>query len=154
NARSDEARALMELVIQAVFSVEARDISLLHTLFYIHSAGALMNLVAVTGGAQERRCVGGAQQLSQRVAAAPGARVILNAPVHTVAQDERGVRIKTDGAAVSAERAILALPPALAGRLRYRPALPGYRDQFTQRVPMGTVIKVQCLYETPFWREE
>jgi hypothetical protein len=28
----------MELVIQAVFSVEARDISLLHVLFYIHSA--------------------------------------------------------------------------------------------------------------------
>ena len=59
NARSDEARELMELVIQAVFSVEARDISLLHVLFYIHSAGNLMDLVAVTGGAQERRCAAG-----------------------------------------------------------------------------------------------
>jgi monoamine oxidase len=38
---------------------------------------------------------------------------------------------------VSAARAIIALPPTLAGRLRYRPALPGYRDQLTQRVPMG-----------------
>src|SRR5690348_1263936 len=34
NARSDEARELMGLVIQAVFSVEARDVSLLHVLFY------------------------------------------------------------------------------------------------------------------------
>ena len=81
-------------------------------------------------------------------------RVILNAPVHTVAQDERSVRVEADGVTVTAERAILALPPTLAGRLRYRPALPGYRDQFTQRVPMGTVIKIQCLYERPFWRED
>jgi monoamine oxidase len=154
NTRSQEARELMELVIQAVFSVEARDVSLLHVLFYIHSAGNLMNLVAVTGGAQERRCVGGTQQLSEKMAAALGERVILNAPVHTVAQDERGARVEAEGVTVHAERAILALPPALAGRLRYRPALPGYRDQFTQRVPIGTVIKVQCLYETPFWREE
>jgi monoamine oxidase len=154
NARSDEARELMGLVIQAVFSVEARDVSLLHVLFYIHSAGNLMDLVAITGGAQESRCVGGTQQLSEKMAAALGERVILNAPVHTIAQDERGVRVEADGVTISAERAIIALPPTLAGRLRYRPALPGYRDQFTQRVPMGTVIKVQCLYERPFWRED
>jgi len=154
NARSDEARELMELVIQAVFSVEARDVSLLHVLFYIHSAGNLMDLVAVTGGAQERRISGGTQQLSDKMAAALGDRVILNAPVHTIAQDEHGVRVEADGVTVSAERAIIALPPTLAGRLRYRPALSGYRDQLTQRVPMGTVIKVQCLYETPFWRAE
>jgi monoamine oxidase len=154
NARSDEARELMELVIQAVFSVETRDISLLHVLFYIHSAGNLMDLVAVTGGAQESRCVGGTQQLSDKMAAALGDRVILNAPVHTVARDERGVHVEAEGVTVSAERAIIALPPTLAGRLRYHPALPSYRDQLTQRVPMGTVIKVQCLYKTPFWRDE
>ena len=154
NARSDEARELMELVIQAVFSVEARDISLLHVLFYIHSAGSLMDLVAVTGGAQERRCVGGTQQLSEKLAEALDDRVILNAPVHTIAQDERSVRVEADGVMVTAEHAILALPPTLAGRLRYRPALPGYRDQLTQRVPMGTVLKIQCLYEKPFWHED
>jgi monoamine oxidase len=154
NARSEEARELMELVIQAVFSVEARDVSLLHVLFYIHSAGNLMNLVAVTGGAQESRLVGGTQQLSERIATALGDRVILNAPAHTIIQDEGSVRIEAESVRVSAARAIIALPPTLAGRLRYRPALPGYRDQLTQRIPMGTVIKVQCLYETPFWRED
>jgi monoamine oxidase len=154
NARSDEARELMELVIQAVFSVEARDISLLHVLFYIHSAGNLMDLVAVTGGAQERRCVGGTQQLSDKMAAALGERVILKAQVHTITHDDHSVCVEAEGLTLSAKRAIIALPPTLAGRLRYHPALPSYRDQFTQRVPMGTVIKVQCLYETPFWRDE
>ncbi len=55
---------------------------------------------------------------------------------------------------VEAQHAIVAIPPTLAGRLRYSPPLPALRDQLTQRMPMGTVIKVHCLYETPFWRDE
>ncbi len=80
--------------------------------------------------------------------------MILNAPVHIVEHNAAGVRVVSDTIAVEAQRAIIAIPPTLAGRLRYKPALPGYRDQLTQRMPMGTIIKVHCLYETPFWREE
>jgi monoamine oxidase len=32
--------------------------------------------------------------------------------------------------------------------------MPALRDQLTQRSPMGCVIKVQVVYETPFWRDE
>jgi monoamine oxidase len=53
---------------------------------------------------------------------------------------------------VRARRAVVAIPPTLAGRLDYSPALPPLRDQLLQRIPMGTVIKVQCVYDTPFWR--
>jgi len=152
NVASPGARALLTLGAQAIFSAEPRDLSLLHALFYIHSAGGLMDLLGVTGGAQERRFVGGAQQVAERVAAALGQRVILDTPVHTVTQDAQGAQVAGDGVVVAAQRAIIALPPTLAGRLHYRPALPGLRDQLTQRMPMGTVIKVQCLYPTPFWR--
>jgi hypothetical protein len=51
-------------------------------------------------------------------------------------------------------RAIVALPPTLAGRIRYSPALPPLRDQLTQQVPMGYVTKVQVAYPEPFWRAE
>ena len=44
-------------------------------------------------------------------------------------------------------------PPALAGRIEYEPALPAARDQLTQRMPMGSVIKCMAVYEEPFWRE-
>ena len=108
----------------------------------------------MAGGAQERRFHQGAQYISERVAAELGERVILQAPVHMISQDEQGVRVASDTLLVRAKRAIIAIPPTLAGRLRYRPALPAYRDQLTQRVPMGTVIKVQCLYPRPFWRDE
>ena len=58
----------------------------------------------------------------------------------------------TDGVtvgAVRACRAIVAVPPALAGRIEYEPALPAARDQLTQRMPMGSVIKCMAVYEKP-----
>ncbi|HEX6799342.1 MAG TPA: flavin monoamine oxidase family protein [Ktedonobacterales bacterium] len=154
NVASADARRLLELGVQAVFSAEPRDLSLLHFLFYVHSAGSLTDLLGVTGGAQESRFVRGAQSVATAMAAALGGRVILNAPVWAIAQDECGVQVEAQGVTVTAQRAIVAIPPPLAGRLRYRPPLPGLRDQLTQRTPMGSVYKVHCLYETPFWRDE
>ena len=154
HVESEHARQLMTLAVESVFSVEPRDLSLLHFLFYVRSGGNLNQLLSVADGAQERRFHLGTQAISERVAAQLGERVVLNAPVHTLYHDEHGVRVESDTLLVQARRAIIAIPPTLAGRLRYRPALPGYRDQLTQRIPMGTVIKVQCLYERPFWRDE
>ena len=151
---SEHARHLMTLAVGSVFSVEPRDLSLLHLLFYAHSGGNLNQLLSVAGGAQERRFHLGSQAISERMAAQLGERVVLNAPVHTLHYDEQGARVISDALIVEAKRAIIALPPTLAGRLRYRPALPGYRDQLTQRIPMGTVIKVQCFYKQPFWRSQ
>lgn len=53
-----------------------------------------------------------------------------------------------------ARRAIVAIPPTLAGRIAYDPPLPARRDQLTQRMPQGTVIKTMAIYERPFWREQ
>ena len=154
HVESAETRRLLTLLVESIFSVEPRDLSFLHFLFYVHSGGNLTQLISVTDGAQERRFHQGSQAISQRVADKLGERVVLNAPVHTVMQNEQGVRVISDTLTVEAQRAIIAMPPTLAGRLRYQPALPAARDQLTQRVPMGTTIKVQCLYERPFWRDE
>jgi monoamine oxidase len=154
NIESEAVRTLFTLAVQAVFSVEPQDLSFLHFLFYIHSGGNLNQLLSVARGAQERRFHGGSQSIANAIARELGERVTLNAPVHTITQDTGGARVECDNVVVSAQRAIIAIPPTLAGRLRYRPALPGYRDQLTQRMPMGTIIKVHCLYETPFWRDE
>ncbi len=154
NIESGDVRTLFTLAVQAVFSVEPQDLSFLHFLFYIHSGGNLNQLLSVARGAQERRFYGGSQSIATAVARELGERVALNAPVHTITQDTGGVRVEGDNVVVSAQRAIIAIAPTLAGRLRYRPALPGYRDQLTQRMPMGANIKVHCLYDTPFWRDE
>ncbi|HEY0973797.1 MAG TPA: flavin monoamine oxidase family protein [Solimonas sp.] len=152
NLYTRNGRALLQLVVEAVFSVQPRDLSLLHVLFYIRSAGSLEKLVETDGGAQESRIVGGSQRICLEMAAALGDRIRLNAPVLRIEHDADGVTACGDDFRVRARRAIVAIPPTLAGRIRYAPALDGLRDQLTQRMPMGTVIKVQCVYDKPFWR--
>ena len=53
----------------------------------------------------------------------------------------------------AADELIVTLPPALAGRLGYRPALPAMRDGLTQRMTQGSVVKTISIYPEPFWRE-
>ena len=53
---------------------------------------------------------------------------------------------------MTAQRAVVAVPPPLAARIDYSPQLPALRDQLTQRMPMGTVMKVHAVYPEPFWR--
>lgn len=153
NLLSSNGKALLQLAIESVFSAQPRDLSLLHVLFYIHSAGSLDNLINTEGGAQDSRIVGGSQRIALAMAAELGARVLLQAPVERIEHDADGVIVHGARFNVHAQRAIIAIPPTLAGRIRYAPALDGLRDQLTQRIPMGTVIKVQCVYPTPFWRE-
>ena len=147
---SERARIWLRAAIRGTLAAEARDLSLLHTLFVIRSAGGIAPLLATAGCAQERRFHQGAQTISIRLAEALGGRVVLGAPAQVVRHGEGGVVVEADGRAVAASRAILAVPPAVAGRIGYRPAMPGWRNQLTQRVPIGSVIKVHAIYEQGF----
>lgn len=144
---------LLDLVVRTVFGAESGELSVLAFLAYVRAAGGIMPLLDVEGGAQQDRFVDGAQQVPQRLAERLGARVVLSTPVRAIEQDPRGVRVHADGRSWTGARAIVAVPPALAGRIEYRPALPADRDQLTQRWPMGSTVKCFALYEAPFWRE-
>ena len=50
NLRTQQGRALMEGVTEAVWAAEPADVSLLHILFYIASAGGLDPLISTEGG--------------------------------------------------------------------------------------------------------
>ncbi len=151
---SPGGRHLVSLAIESVFSVEPRDLSLLHALFYLHAAGSIESLINTAGGAQQDRVVGGTQLLAIRTAAALGDRVRLSSPVRRVDQTGSRVVVSGDGFEVTADRLVMALPPTLCGRIDWVPAMPALRDQLTQRMPMGTVLKVQCVYDEPFWRAD
>jgi len=151
NAQTDEARDLVDLAIQAVFAAEPSDLSLLHVLFYTAAAGSFNRLIDTAGGAQESRVVGGSQRISTRLARRLRGHLVLRAPVRMIEHDH-GVRIHTHQGTFEGKRAIITVPPTLAGRIDYRPKLPAKRDQLTQRVPMGSVIKCMAVYDEPFWR--
>ena len=153
NMGTPGGKALVALAIEAVFSAQPRDLSLLHLLFYIRSAGNLNNLINTGGGAQDSRFHGGSQLVSIRAAQALGQRVFLNSRVDRIAQDDAGATVEGPDFSVRAREVVVAVPPALAARIRYAPVLPAQRDQMTQRMPMGSVIKLMCVYERPFWRD-
>jgi monoamine oxidase len=155
NVATKAGRMLLELGIEAVWAAQPEDMSLLHVLFYIHSGGSLQMLFDTEGGAQQDRFVGGSQRIAILMAEQLGRdNLLLGAPVRRIRMGDHGVTVEADGAVVRARRAIVALAPTLAGRIAYDPALPGFRDQLTQRMPLGTVAKCMAIYDEPFWREE
>lgn len=77
---------------------------------------------------------------------------------------------KTDGATVGAvtpqgyqeyraKAVIVAIPPWCAQAIRYSadvlrlPRFPAGRMQLMQRMAMGTIAKITCVYDTPWWRQ-
>ncbi|GAA0544760.1 flavin monoamine oxidase family protein [Actinomadura livida] len=154
NLHTRGGRAFMRLITQAVFSAEAADLSALWAGFYIAAAGGLDPLIETTGGAQQDRVSGGSQRIALALADELGDRVVLDSPVTEIEWADESVRLRTPSREVRARRAIVAVPPPPAGRIRYTPGLPGDRDQLVQRLPMGRVIKVNVGYDEPFWRAD
>lgn len=153
-ANTPEAAFWMRFLANSVLAADARELSMLHVMVYIKAGGGLASLISMSGGAQERRFTKGAQHLAERLADSLRDDILFNCPVTAITQDDSGVTIEHAGGSLRADRVVVTLPPALAGRLRYSPALPGQRDHLTQRMPMGACIKIQCFYDTPFWRED
>src|SRR5215208_4958048 len=155
NLATKPGRMLLELGIESVWAAQPEDLSLLHVLFYIHSAGSLELLFDTEGGAQQDRFVGGSQRIAIRLAEELGEeRVELGAPVRRIEHAPDGVTVHADDAIARGRCAIVAIAPTLAGRIAYDPPLPGFRDQLTQRMPLGTVAKCMAIYAEPFWRAE
>lgn len=150
--------ALFEVGVQAVFAASSAQLSLLHAAHYVHSAGDWSKLTDSEGGAQQDRVEGGMQPVAERLGALlPDGCLRLGHAV-TAVRHADGVRVEAtgpDGAVVlHASRAVVAVPPTLAGRISYDPPLPAMRDQLVQHMPQGSVIKFHVLYDDPWWRAE
>ncbi len=153
NLRTAAGRAYFRVACEAVFAADAADLSMLHAMFYAHAGTDLETLLATDQGAQQDEIVGGAYQVAEGLAGLLGQRVRLNEPVRSITQDDGQAGVTTYGGEhLAADAVVVALPPALAGRIDYSPALPAARDQLTQRVPAGSVIKILVAYDRPFWR--
>ena len=147
--QTQEGRGLSALAVRAVYGEEPSEISLLDLLASISGVGGDYN--TLIGSAQSIRFVGGPQQLSRHLARRLGQRVQLSRIVRAVQQRKR-VTISHSHGDIVARRAILTLPKPLLGRLTYDPPLAPAHDQILQRQPMGSVVKVNVIYRTPFWR--
>ncbi|MEV4467406.1 FAD-dependent oxidoreductase [Micromonospora echinofusca] len=149
------ARYLGRLLAGGLLAAGPDEISLLQMAFYLRSGGGSRALLAMAGGAQQDRVVGGPPVLAEALAAALGPDAVrLGAAVRAIAQDHAGVVVHTDTDRVEADAVVVAVAPTLAGRIRYDPPLPALRDALTQRMPMGSAFKVHAVYPEPFWRAD
>jgi monoamine oxidase len=160
NTDTEEFRQLVSRgATRPIFGSEPPDLSLLFVLFYIaasgneHNPGTFERNFNTRNGAQMWRLVGGSQRLCKKMARDLDRRVLLQAPVRSISQHRHGVTVHTRAFDVHAKRVIIAVPPTLAGRIAYHPRLPARRDQLTQRLPQGTLIKATAVYDRPFWRD-
>ncbi len=149
----DTARQFLKIAAEAIWAADPEEISLLHALFYIKSAGDLDTLMNVKNGAQEERFVGGAQSVANKMAAQLADLIQLNAPVRRIEQTEGGVVVSGADFRYTADRVVVAIPPVLASEITFFPALPAQRTMLQQSIPMGAVWKCYAFYDRPFWRD-
>src|SRR5262245_17026377 len=153
-ARTKKARSLLEVAVGTVMGTGTAELSLLWMLTYVRAAGGFDRLIDTEGGAQQDRFAGGSQLISKRMAASLGDAVVTGAPGRWVGQHGGGAAGGSDPVTVRAQRAIVAVPPPLAGRISFSPPLGGQRDQLGQRMAHGALTKCAAVYPEPFWREQ
>lgn len=144
--------ALLNALPSAIVTSDNDSLSLLYFLFYIKSGDDLTTIMSIGDGAQKWLYHGGTHQIARKVAAELDDRVVLNAPVRRIVQNDAGVSVTSDVGEWRAKQVIVAIPPALCERIDFQPILPALRAKLTQRFPMGSTIKFWVAYDRPFWR--
>jgi monoamine oxidase len=150
--RTAGARGLFTVVARTVFGAEPSELSFLYFLWYAQCAGGVMQLTDFKGGAQDAHLHGGSQQICERIAGELGDDVLLSSAATAVKHDGTGVSIKVGRRRIKAEKAIVAVSPAVAGRIEFAPGLPS-REALGQRMPMGAYMKGVAVYDHAWWRD-
>jgi monoamine oxidase len=144
-------RRLLRLAAEPLFAADVGEVSRLHAAAYLASNGSFRAMTETGGGAQSHRLRGGPQRLAELLAAQAG-EVLCGEPVEAIRWSARGgVEARAGTVRVRAGRAVVAMSPALAARIRWDPLVPA-RDQLAQRMPHGQALKLVALYAEPFWR--
>ena len=154
NVATRTARAFLTMAIEAAYCAKPADLSLLHVLYYANASGGFRYLLEISRGIQRYRFDGGAHSIPMRLADGLVDELRVRAVVRGIEQRADSVVVTGPGFQARARWVVVAVPLTLAGRIAYEPALPGYRDQFTQRMPAGSAIKCLAVYDQPFWRAE
>lgn len=146
-------RRLLEVVALISWTADLDRFSIHAMTNMIRRQGGLKTMLSTRGGAQDSLLVEGVGALVDGLAAELGPRVCLNHRVTAIADDDRGVTLRTTSGDVRAAKVIVTVPSPLARRIEFEPPLPPDRIALQQGTYMGSVYKAIAVYERPFWRE-
>lgn len=154
HCKTREAQEFMKANCQSNVSSDPSQISLLWYLLYLRSTGGTTKIWNVANGGQEKKFEGGTMQMSEKMTFRLKGKVKLNEPVCSIEQMDGKVRVQTlNGPIYEGKYVILAIPLPLLQKIHYNPPLPPMKTQLIQRVTMGSTIKCEIYYRTPFWRD-
>jgi monoamine oxidase len=151
-------RQLVECLIEPSFGAGSLEVTLLlFARFVAHSGdenhvGTVERMLGNKNGAQDSRILGGSQLVSFGLA--EGVPVVLNAPVRRIEQQGSTATVVSDGGTWKAKNVIVAIPPPLAAAIDFRPGLATEHRLLLQRSPMGALMKIEAVYDKPFWRQD
>ncbi|KAJ9582711.1 hypothetical protein L9F63_022952, partial [Diploptera punctata] len=150
-----DAKEFLEAFCVINNTADDHQMSLLFFLWYVRQGQGINRIWRIKGGAQERKIVGGSQQLCLKMAQKLGGKVILKKPVFQVRHMDDGIMVKTtDGTVYNGSYVILAIPPVTHMKIHFDPPLPSLRHGLIQRTPMGLVIKWIAFFRKEFWVEK
>ncbi|BDB41279.1 flavin monoamine oxidase family protein [Mycobacterium kiyosense] len=149
---SSRARRLLELITVVSSTADPDRCSIRALISLIRYEGGLTKMLKTKGGAQESLLVEAAATLPERLAADLGERVYTGCGVTAVRQGADEVSLATSTGQVRAARAVITVPPPMARRIAFEPALPPERIALQRSTYMGSVFKAIAVYDTPFWR--
>jgi monoamine oxidase len=147
--RSAAGRDLARLYITGNAAIEPGETSVLGLLFDLRTLGPARRLAT----AEAFRLLEGTHEVARRLADRIGDRIRFADPVRAISQDSAGVTVESHAGVLRCRRVAVCVPPPLAGRIAYTPALPGKRARLLASLPMGASVKFHAVYPRPFWRE-
>jgi monoamine oxidase len=145
------ARAYWSAIGEEGLCASMSEVSLLEILWQLKTMGGPLATLETT---EEQFLANGSEQIVQALADPLADKIHCGQAVRRIVHTSDTVRVVTDDREFRGKRVIVAMPPTLAGRIDYDPLLPALRDQLTQRLGQGSVIKTIAIYSEPFWRAE
>lgn len=146
------ARRLLEVVALISWTGDLDRLSVRAATDMIRYQGGLMTILGTKGGAQESLLVESAGALVERLAAELGPRVCTGQRVTSIVCGDR-VLVRTASGDAQADKVIVTVPPPVASRIVFEPALPSNIVALQHNTYMGSVYKAVAVYRRPFWRE-
>lgn len=146
--RTAAGRAMLTMLVTGNLAVETGDISVLAFLTDLAGIGKFRD----SQSAEKWRLREGAQAISFRLAGLISSPV-RHEPVTEVEQADDGVVVRGTSSETRCRRVAVCLPPPNAADLRFHPELPPDRVALLEHMPLGSSIKMQAVYDRPFWRD-
>jgi monoamine oxidase len=153
NVGDPVTRTSARQVLEGLMTTPGSDMSVLTVLHGARTSGTLSAALGIDGGAQEQRLMGGLHGLASLMAADLGDAVRLANPIEAIQHSGDGVVVSGQSGDVRAGRCIVGVPPSGWGKITFEPELPPAHQTLTESMPLGSVIKLQLVYDTPFWRD-